>query len=470
MRAFFVFAFIVLLDSTASAAMLKVEVSRQGFTGPIQVAVAPRVEGKPPQWSATRTLAAGKSTVSFDGLTAGLYVVLASGPQPLQRLSAKANLGTDGSTLHLIIPRSKTVLRATLAGQPLAGAGISLTHDALRWHTELETDDDGRFAGELWEPGLYAAGVRRNRTSAPHSVDVSISDVSNSDVSIAARPLTIDVPDRHVTGRVLAGGRTLAGAIVNLRSENSESTLTVRTKSAPDGRFEFFGVREGALTLTARAPSYLDSDAATFELRGAPGQHSIDVELTRGEPRAVRVVDTHDAPIGGATLITSCDGHVKSMSVTNAHGDAEVALPNASNGASCAIYVLPKEGSIALESVKGSEPLLIRVAEGSSSLKLALKSEAGEPFSDMSLLLRIDGVVVPPAIARLLGSRGFSLMTNEEGSISLPHIPSGTYDFWPYRTTAEGQMLYESATEFDAPISVRVLTGENNATVRFKAR
>jgi hypothetical protein len=64
----------------------------------------------------------------------------------------------------------------------------------------------------------------------------------------------------------------------------------------------------------------------------------------------------------------------------------------------------------------------------------------------------------------------FSLITNEEGSISLRRIPRGTYEFWPYRTSAEGQMLYETATEFDAPISVEVLTGENNATVRFQAR
>ena len=457
MRTFFIVAFALLFDGAASAATLKVEVNRQGFTGPIQVAVAPRVDGRPPQWSATETLAAGKSAVSFQGLTEGLYVVLASGPQPLQRLSAKANLGSDGSTVRLVVPRMKTVLRATLAGQPLARAEVALTHDELRWRTDLRTGDDGRFAGELWEPGIYSAGVRRDLTSAPHSVDVSLSP----------SPLTIDVPDRHVTGRVLAGGKPLAGALVHLRSENNESTLTVRTQSAPDGRFEFFGVREGVLTLTARAPSYLDSDAATIELRGTPGQHSVDVELRRGEPRAVRVVDIHDAPVAGATLITACNGHVKSMSDTNAKGRADVALPA---GSSCEIYVLPKEGSIALAPVEGSEPLLIRVPEGSSSLRLALKSVAGEPFPDMILLMRINGVVVPPAIARLLGSHGFSLITNEEGSLSLQHIPPGTYDFWPYRTTIEGQMLYETATEFDAPISVTVRTGENNATVRFQAR
>lgn len=457
MRPFFAVACILLFDLTASAATLEVEVNRQGFTGPIQVAVAPRVDGKPPEWSSTKTLPAGRSAVRFQDLPTGLYAVLVSGPQPLQRLSARANLGTDGATLRLVIPRSKTVLHATLAGEPLARAGISFTHDKLRWHMELETGEDGQFTGELWEPGPYTANVRRDRISAPHSAEVSL----------APGTVTIDVPDRHVTGRVLAGGKPLGGAIVNLRAEDTQSILTVRAQTAPDGRFEFFGVREGALSLTARAPSYLESDTATFELRGSPAQHSIDIELTRGEPRAVRVVDARDAAIAGATLIAACDGHAKSRSVTNANGDAEVALPR---GSSCAIYVLPQEGSIAVEPVKGPEPLLIRVPEGSSSLRLALKSVEGKPFTDLILLMRINGMAVPPAVARLLGSRGFSFMTDQQGNLSMERIPPGTYDFWPYYTTAEGQMLYETAMEFDPPISLKVHKGENSATIRFQAR
>jgi hypothetical protein len=457
-RTSFALAFVLLLDLHASAATLDVDVIRHGFTGAIQVAVAPREDGKPPEWSATKTLPAGQSSLRFDGLPAGLYVVLASGPQPLQRLSARANLGSDGTTLRLDLPTSKTELRATLAGQPLPGAGITFTHAALRWQMEVKLGQDGRFSGELWEPGLYGASVRRHAASGPHSVDVVL----------AAKPLTIDVPDRHVNGRILSDGKPLARAFVNLRSESSESTLTVRTQSAPDGSFEFFGVREGALTLTARVPSYLDSDEIAFELRGEPARHTVDIELVRGQPRAVRVVDTHGTAIAGATLYASCDGHVKSTSATNAEGRADVALP--AGDSSCAIYVLPKEGSIAISPVRGAEPLLIRVPEGSSSLRLALKSDKGEVFSAMSLLMKIDGAVVPPAIARLLGSRGFPLLTNDDGSVSLRHIPPGIYEFWPYRTAAEGQMLYETAAEFDAPISMQVLTGENDATIRFQAR
>lgn len=153
--------------------------------------------------------------------------------------------------------------------------------------------------------------------------------------------------------------------------------------------------------------------------------------------------------------------------ITNAEGRAQVAV---SDAGSCAIYVLPKEGSLAVGRVSGKEPLVLRVPDGSSSLRLALKSETGDVFSDLWLLMRIDGTVIPPVIARQLASRGLALVTDTAGSISLAHIPPGTYEFWPYRTEAEGQMLYEVASDIEAPISVKVLTGENNATVRFQVR
>lgn len=457
MRTFLVFALAMLIAIPASAATLQVKVTRNGFSEPMEIALAPRVDGRPPQWSATRTLSAKQSSATFDGLEPGLYVVLARGPRPLQRLSTKANVGSTGATIQIVIPEVRTELRATVGGEPIPRAEIVLTHDELRWQTDVHTNDEGRFAGELWEPAVYTAGVRPHSTSAPHNATVWLSE----------KPVTIDVPDRHVTGRVVANGKPLAGAVVNLRSENTQSTLTMRTQTAPDGRFEFFGVREGALTLTARATSYLDSDPIELDLRGNTSRN-VDVELLRGEPRNVRIVNARNEAIAGATLIASCNGHVKSTAITNSDGTADVALP--ASATTCAIFALPKEGSIAIEPVGGTQPLHIRVREATSSLRLALKSDAGEAFSSMSLLLRIDGIVVPPAIARIISNRGFPLVTDDDGAIALARIPPGTYEFWPYRNSAEGQMLYETAAEFDAPISVKVLTGENNATVRFATR
>jgi len=458
MRKLLLSAFLLISTLAVSAATLEVEVRRQGFEGPIRIDVAPRIDGRLPEWVATQTLTPNQSRARFRDLPEGLYVVLASGPQPLQRLSTKANLGADGRKLRLLVPRSKGALQATMAGEPLPHAAITLTHDELRWTTELATGEDGRFTGDLWEPGLYTVTVARDLTAAPHRVDVRISEA----------PFTIEVPDRHIRGRILgADGAPLADAVITLRSENSESILSMRTASAPDGRFEFFGVREGAQTVIVRAPSYVDSDAVRFDLQGPTAVRSVDVQLSRGEPRAVRVIDSNGRPIAGAAMITSCNGEVKSVATTSAEGSAEVALPTAS----CAVYVLPKEGSLAIRRFVTAEPLLIRMPEGSSSLHLALKSESGgEPFADLRLLMRVDGEVIPPEIARLLAGRGLSLTTNAEGTLSLQRIPAGTYEFWPYRSTIEGQMLYESVADQDAPISLTVLAGENNATIRFQAR
>jgi hypothetical protein len=457
MRAFLA-TILLLAVNVVSAATLQVEVNRNGFTGPIEIALAPREEGNLPEWSETKTLIPGKSILNFPDLPSGLYTVLARGPQPLQRLSAKANVGTEGNTLRLVIPKTKTSLRVTLAGQPIARASVAFTHDELRWDTTLTTGEDGRFAGPLWEPGLYSARVRSELASGPHVVDVNLT----------GEPVAIDVPDRHIAGRVIdEEGKPIGGATVGLRTESPGKTLTVRTLSAPDGAFAFFGVPEGAHSLSARAASYLISDAEAFELRGPSAIRTVELKLSRGTQRAVRVVHERGGAIANATLFTACDGHVKSTTVTNAEGRSDVAIPDRG---SCSIYALPKEGSIGVARVTGAENLVIRVPDGSSSLQLALTSDKGDAFGDLRLLMRIDGMVVPPAVARQMGSRGFSLITNAEGKVSLAHIPAGTYEFWPYRTEAEGQMIYDMAGDFAAPISVNVLNGENDATVKFKAR
>ncbi|HEV7765629.1 MAG TPA: carboxypeptidase regulatory-like domain-containing protein [Thermoanaerobaculia bacterium] len=447
----------LIFSVSVSAADLEVAVKRNGFLGPVEVAVAPRVEGRIPVWSATKTLAADQSAAVFTGLEKGLYIVLLSGPQPLQKLSGKVNVGADGAKLRFALPETRTSLRVLLAGKPLAGAGVELIHDELRWSMKLDTGDDGQFAGALWEPGRYTASVQRN-SSAPHQVDVTLSQ----------QTLTIDIPDRTVAGQVIGDdGEPIANALVALRSQNEISTLTIRTTSGADGRFEFFGAREGSHSLSARAQSYVDSDAISFELHGAPAHQKIDLALTHGAHRPVRVVDERGHPVVDATLFTACDGHVKSTTHTNAEGRADVAVPNAGV---CTIYALPKEGSIAIGAVTKDQPVLLRVRDGSSSLRLALKSELGEPFPDFWVVMSIDGTVIPPAVARQLVTRGFSLRTDAEGTIALTHIPPGTYEFWPYRSDLEGQRIYEVADGFAAPISVNVLTGKNSATVRFQAR
>jgi hypothetical protein len=99
---------------------------------------------------------------------------------------------------------------------PLARAAVVLTHEELRWEIELTADDDGRFAGALWEPGVYNVAVRREPATAPHLVDVHLT----------AEAVTIDVPDRLIVGRVVGeDGKPIGGAMVVLQTESPGSTL-----------------------------------------------------------------------------------------------------------------------------------------------------------------------------------------------------------------------------------------------------
>ncbi|MEA2462501.1 MAG: hypothetical protein QOJ98_248, partial [Acidobacteriota bacterium] len=219
----------------------------------------------------------------------------------------------------------------------------------------------------------------------------------------------------------------------------------------------------GAQILTARAASHLNSDALAFDLPPAAGTRQLEIALTHGEQHEVKVVDSHGEAIAGATLIAACDGNVKSIAVTDNTGSAPLATPP---GVQCSFYALPQEGSLAAAHTHGT----VRVPPAASSLRLQLLTDANEPLGDVSLLMRVNGEMIPPAVGRQFAVRGFDLTTAEDGSVSLARIPSGTYEFWPYRGEAEGLMLYELAGDMAAPITLNVKTGENEAKIKLRKR
>jgi len=89
----------------------------------------------------------------------------------------------------------------------------------------------------------------------------------------------------------------------------------------------------------------------------------------------------------------------------------------------------------------------------------------------LSLLMRYNGELLPPDIAHLLESQqGQALTTDESGVARLAHIPPGVYEFWPYTADSEAEAVLASMSTMAAPIVVNVITGENEAVVRFQKR
>ena len=90
------------------------------------------------------------------------------------------------------------------------------------------------------------------------------------------------------------------------------------------------------------------------------------------------------------------------------------------------------------------------------------------PFS---LLMRYDGELLPAEVAEeLTDTQGLQLTTGPDGEAHLRNIPSGTYEFWPYRTEAEAESIVAAGSLYLAPIEVNVLTGENKIAVKFNSR
>ncbi|MEA2463569.1 MAG: hypothetical protein QOJ98_1316, partial [Acidobacteriota bacterium] len=116
MRTFIALLFLF-TSQTLTAGTLRVEIDRNGFTGPLEVAVGTR-DDSAPEWVATRTLGGRQSLAAFDALAPGLYTVLIRGAQPLQRLGVPVAVGNTPVTTRLAIPRRQVSMHVLLGGKP----------------------------------------------------------------------------------------------------------------------------------------------------------------------------------------------------------------------------------------------------------------------------------------------------------------------------------------------------------------
>jgi len=155
---------------------------------------------------------------------------------------------------------------------------------------------------------------------------------------------------------------------------------------------------------------------------------------------------------------------------TDAAGRAAAMLTGAAAGT---LYVFPANGSLAVRHLdrEPAGPIRVSVPSPAAALEISTLTTTGAPLPEVALLMRYNGEVVPPSVAGELRKRqGSTLETDAEGSTRLANIPTGTYEFWPYRTPEEAEALLVSSVAAEAPITVNVVTGENKATVRFQAR
>ena len=403
-------------------------------------------------------LAAGKNTLDFDNLGSGAYVLLLRGPGPLQQHATKIILGTgDDRREELAIHPLPFTARITMGGEPLPDATIAMRNRTFQWHGDLHSDAAGRVSGEIWQPGEFAAEYRGSTAASTFLQAVTLA-------STAPVTMNLDLARREVRGQVLdVDGFPVAGAKVFLRTDTDDTSSTVRTESAPDGRYAFEAVAAGEQFVTIVADDYLIPDEQHFTMHPADTLRDVPIRLDPGTLRTLRVRDAAGHPPIAADVIAVSNGTVRALTYTDQEGRARVPLPKTSS----VIFVLARDG--AFTAVRPTdEDLAITLPAPVSSLEITTRTTTGQPLSNINLLVAYAGEPLPLEVARRYERAHGPLRTDDAGELLLRNIPAGTYQFWPYATESEAESLLASGSA--APITVNVKAGENAIVVDFQAK
>lgn len=401
---------------------------------------------------------APKKSIDFDELGSGVYILLIRGEGPLQQFATKIILGSgDERAQEIAIHPLPFNARVTMGSEPMPITKIALHNLAFQWHADLETDHAGQFAGELWQPGDYAAEYRGTTAASSFRQPVTLG-------SIAPVSLKLDVARREVRGQLLdSDGFPVAGARVFLRTDTGDDSSTVRTESGVDGSFAFEAVAAGEQRISVLADGYLIPDEVRFALHPADTRHDVPIRLESGILRTLRVADAAGHPPVAADVVAVDNGVLRAATHADQEGRVRIPVPDAET----VIFILGRDGSFA--ALRPNDDITaVTLAAPASSLRITTRTTLGQPLPGVGMLIAYGDDVLPLDIASRFASAHGSLRTDRDGDLTLRNLPPGTYRFWPYASDSEAESIL--ASDAPAPITVNVKPGENAVVVEFQAK
>ena len=452
----------------AAPARAAIEATIRGTNQPLEVELLLRTPSDEWEEIDHKSLPADQRKVRFEGLASGVYQIRLRGPVATEQLGTKIAVGASDTRRTTITVEPFTVSgKVTFGDSHLAKGVVMLRHRDLRWRAGIALNEDGTFRAPFWQRGVFTSEVR-----GP-ALPTSFVDTLELEDGKPSTGLVLAIPDGRITGilRDAKSGAPVPNAIVGLQTTLEDGEQQVQLTTGPEGKFDFAGIRHGKQVVRIYPPQHLEPEPVAFTIDDAHRLREIDLRLDGGRAVAVTVIDRDNDPVAKARVFAVANGKLRARTTTDEDGRASVAVPA---DETATLFVVAEEGPFGMirvprEQEKGRLPIYL--PRSTSSLLIRAQTTTGGTMPPFSLLMRYNGELVPPEVAEeLTAVQGLQLVTGPESEAHLQNIPSGSYEFWPYRTEDEAQSIVASADALLAPIQVNVRMGENKIAVKFAGK
>lgn len=415
-------------------------------------------EKNEPSPFAQRELLAKDDQVSFPDLSAGKYVAVIEGKEPLQGFSKKFEIKDADREEEIRIAPFRLDGSVRIGEEPLHGGGnLDLRDPTQAWRVNVSIDDSGRFGGSMWQRGIVigfvtAAGIHEHVDSPVLGADPSAWD--------------IQFHRRYIRGRIFDEETNQAVQQPSLRLQitSSDSSSKSSLPIEPDGRYSILAERAGTYELRVEAPDHVPAKTTVSVTAEDSADRQIDFPLARGYQQVVEFVWPSGQAVADAPVLEgiASDGYSPERTYTT-DGTGRLTL-NLRRGEVKTIYILPRDGSFAIAHVVATEssdanPLRLIVPAPAGALRAEMRDADDKPLPAM-LLFRFDGELIPqPVILRLTGEWG------NVSSLRVPNLPAGAYEIWAVPLVNSEFATLAGRVPSRAPLRVGLTMGEQSITV-----